>query len=70
MFTSFLCIKSSIEFCASLRNRFILASIVWLHEFARFIWVSKTDFSREDEEEFENERDEFINESVGKNPRK
>ncbi len=63
------------EFCDSERNRFILACIVSLQEIARFTWASRTDRSRDDEVElersiFDNERDEFINESDGKNPRK
>jgi hypothetical protein len=72
-FTSFLLIKSSIEFCDSVRNRLILASIVSLHEFARLICASRTDRSREEEfdrSRLELEREEFIDETVGKNPRK
>lgn len=71
-FTSFLLFKSSREFFASVRNRLILASIVSLHDIARFIWASRTDRSREelDRSRLETEREELINESVGKNPGK
>ncbi len=70
-FTSFLLFKSSREFFASVRNRLILASIVSLHDIARFIWASRTDRSREeDRSRLETEREELFNESVGKNPGK
>lgn len=73
-FTSFLLVKSSIEFCVSVRIRLILASIVSLEDIARFICASKTDRSTDDNDDeldkstFEYEPEEFINKSLGKNP--
>ncbi len=73
-FTSFLLIRSSTEFCDSVRSRLIVASIVSLHEFARLICASRTDRSREDEEldrsGLDVECEESFDESVGKNPTK
>jgi hypothetical protein len=72
-FTSFFLVRSSMEFCDSVRNRFILAFIVSLHEFVRLICASKMDCSRDEEfdrSRLEIEWGELFDEEVGKNPRK
>lgn len=61
------------EFFASERIRFILASMVSLHDKARLICASSMDLSFDDEKRversrLEHEREEETNDSAGRNP--